>query len=484
MKDTDLVMVYRNNSGARTVPVSAVTAPFTAYTSIDRAVLRRQATFGNVSTGQIKATGSIATTSSISALIGSTTDYFSVGGTLYFGYSIAKSLTSGLYFYPQYLTDTNTDTGTQPSFNVASYPAKANKKTGGSQYFMNISPTYNQAGGTAANTDLRINRTETAIGSGIQRLFSAGTGGDTYVEKFGIDNTGNTSVAGRLNVSGGLISQGGVDAGNIITAGQASLVYGDVIGKRLATYGSGPYDNISSIIKHRSNSSNPHATTAAQLGLVNTCTNRVSYDGLDGSVIFTGSGAPDNANGKKIDVYLNTLTGDFYRKDTATTWTLKGNIKGPQGNNGTNGTAATVAVGTVTALAYGNAPYVDNVGTSLAAILNFGVVTGQTGAAGSPDTQAQILAKIATPTDGVKVQVQQGGTEAGTVSKFEVIDSSGNVTATIPGNGSLAIRKAGKVLFKYDTPTQELIQYRGDGVTVSFRRYSSGRTRMYGSLTL
>lgn len=50
-----------------------------------------------------------------------------------------------------------------------------------------ITPTYNQTSGTAANTDLLINRTETAVGSGAQNLFAAQVGS---VDRFVIRNTG------------------------------------------------------------------------------------------------------------------------------------------------------------------------------------------------------------------------------------------------------------------------------------------------------
>lgn len=66
-----------------------------------------------------------------------------------------------------------------------------NVATSGSQVAWNISPTYNQASGTAGNTDLYINRTETAIGSGTQRLIDARVGGNT---KFSIQNTGRAFV--------------------------------------------------------------------------------------------------------------------------------------------------------------------------------------------------------------------------------------------------------------------------------------------------
>lgn len=63
----------------------------------------------------------------------------------------------------------------------------ANVKTSGSFSALNIAPSYNQASGTAANTDLLINRTETAVGSGTQRLISAQVGS---TERVGFDNKG------------------------------------------------------------------------------------------------------------------------------------------------------------------------------------------------------------------------------------------------------------------------------------------------------
>ncbi len=58
--------------------------------------------------------------------------------------------------------------------------------TGGTNVSLNINPTYNQTG-TGSNTDLLINRTEAALGSGVQKLFDAQVGG---VSKFSIDNQG------------------------------------------------------------------------------------------------------------------------------------------------------------------------------------------------------------------------------------------------------------------------------------------------------
>ncbi len=70
-------------------------------------------------------------------------------------------------------------------------------QTSGSNVAFRINPTYNQSSGTAANTDLLINRTETAVGSGTQRLIDAQVGG---VSKFSVSNTGNGYFAGNVGI--------------------------------------------------------------------------------------------------------------------------------------------------------------------------------------------------------------------------------------------------------------------------------------------
>ncbi|MBI5733371.1 MAG: hypothetical protein HY973_00285 [Candidatus Kerfeldbacteria bacterium] len=54
-----------------------------------------------------------------------------------------------------------------------------------------IAPTYNQTSGTAANTDLLINRTQTAVGSGLQLLQDWQVNG---VSKMVINNQGNVGI--------------------------------------------------------------------------------------------------------------------------------------------------------------------------------------------------------------------------------------------------------------------------------------------------
>lgn len=83
----------------------------------------------------------------------------------------------------------------------------------------------------------------------------------------------------------------------------------------------------------------PVASTGNWMDILNkpaeTCVGRIAYDGNDGSQIYVGSGAPLSGSGILSDFYLNSLNGDYYRKEGATpAWVLKGNLTGAPGTNG------------------------------------------------------------------------------------------------------------------------------------------------------
>lgn len=132
--------------------------------------------------------------------------------------------------------------------------------------------------------------------------------------------------------------------------------------------------------------------------------------GQRGSVWYQGSGSPGTIEGQlENDYYLDTATGDVHRRG-GSSWSLVGNIKGPQGASGAAGStgpvgdtgpagntgpagatgasgapgdAATVSVGTVTTGGAGSTASVVNSGTSSAAVLDFTIPAGATGAAGA-----------------------------------------------------------------------------------------------------
>jgi hypothetical protein len=64
--------------------------------------------------------------------------------------------------------------------------------------------------------------------------------------------------------------------------------------------------------------------------------------GTPGEVWFTGSGVPAGAIGIVGDWYLNSANGDYYEKTASAAWTLRGNLRGPQGIQGPAGADSTV----------------------------------------------------------------------------------------------------------------------------------------------
>lgn len=59
--------------------------------------------------------------------------------------------------------------------------------------------------------------------------------------------------------------------------------------------------------------------------------------GADGTKWLTGNGAPGSGDGVVGDLYLDSLTGDYFEKTDATAWNLVGNLQGPVGPAGADG---------------------------------------------------------------------------------------------------------------------------------------------------
>lgn len=88
--------------------------------------------------------------------------------------------------------------------------------TSGNSVSVSVTPIYNQASGSGNNTDLLINRTQTAVMSGTQLLWDAQV---ASVSKGSLTNTGNLTVAGNFTATNGDIIAGfGVRAGNYLSS--------------------------------------------------------------------------------------------------------------------------------------------------------------------------------------------------------------------------------------------------------------------------
>lgn len=251
--------------------------------------------------------------------------------------------------------------------------------------------------------------------------------------------------------------------------------------------------SVSSLVTHLSNTSNPHATTAAQLGLAAVATSgswtdillkptipQVCVDIYDGkpatvAVGATTTGAPGDSA---------SVTNSGTSADAVFNFTI------PRGFRGYSGSSGTVAVGTVTTGAAGTSAIVTNSGTASAAILNFTIPKGQD-ADLSGLTQSLVETKLAEPGGKILKRPVAANTEtlieivrfAGSTSLY--ISASGLLVvqdtngyrrwAFDPATWTMAMKDANNKTRMLFASTGEMTQYRGDGTTKGFQLYSAGR---------
>lgn len=158
--------------------------------------------------------------------------------------------------------------------------------------------------------------------------------------------------------------------------------------------------------------------------------------GLPGSQILTGTNAPASGLGVNGDFYMNTANGDYYQK-TAGAWVLMGNLTGPE---------------------------------------------GPPGPPASVD-QASVLSALAQP-GGNPDERQPLAPQTNTTVMRQVRDLLGTVRLYITGEGTLARKDANGVKREEWGPDYSYTKYRGNGVTVAQRVYSSGRTETKGPVTI
>ena len=120
-------------------------------------------------------------------------------------------------------------------------------------------------------------------------------------------------------------------------------------------------------------------------------------------------------------------------------WSNDGNLPNPETVNlrGAQGEAATVQVGQVTTLPAGSQATVTNSGTNQAAVLNFGIPTGATGADGTDGAAATIeVGEVTTGAAGTQASVTNSGTTSAAVLDFTIpqgADGASGVTDVTAG---------------------------------------------------
>lgn len=166
----------------------------------------------------------------------------------------------------------------------------------------------------------------TVLGTGIT---GTGGGGDTFVDGlFTAAGIGLTWRFGSGAPSSGLGSNGDM--------------YLDTAAGNVYQRASGSWSLIANFI----GPAGPTGATGATGATGPTgATGATGAAGADGSVWRNGSGAPSSGTGVNGDYYLDTATGDVYKKASGS-YSVVGNIKGPTGATGATGsTGATGATG-------------------------------------------------------------------------------------------------------------------------------------------
>ncbi len=245
-----------------------------------------------------------------------------------------------------------------------------NTSTSGTIHGLSILPTYNQASGTAANSDLFINRVQTAVGSGLQDLIQAQVGG---VNKFLVTNTGAGSFASVLNVSGSITAS----TGNItVTTGNINALNGLIQAKTINVSGAGTSGAIqiggSAFIDQNSNIYNLSTGTIMIdfAGHFIGTTGPPTYSAGSGA----GGGPTISVAGFDTGGTISVTTGSLPSGSGATIVTVNfafAYSAAPSAVILTPANAATAALGSLT-------PYVGSIGTG-----SFALISNVTGLAGA-----------------------------------------------------------------------------------------------------
>lgn len=179
------------------------------------------------------------------------------------------------------------------------------------------------AGGTGVNNDLYLD-----LATGDVYKKTAGSWGSTGNIKGPTGATGGTGPAGADGAAGSVWRDGTGTPSNGLG------VNGDYY---LDTSNGNVYKKVAGVYTGAGNILGPQGPAGATGD-----TGPAGSAGTPGSVWRDGSGAPSNGTGVDGDYYLNTTNGDVYKR-TAGTYSVVGNIKGPQGATGETGPAGSSA---------------------------------------------------------------------------------------------------------------------------------------------
>lgn len=143
----------------------------------------------------------------------------------------------------------------------------------------------------------------------------------------------------------------------------------------------------------------------------------------------------------------------------------------PRGDTGATGSAATVAVGTTTTGAAGSSASVTNSGSSSAAIFNFTIPRGDTGATGATGPTGPKSITIGTPVTGDSITLFYTPVALTISSVFAVVTGSSTPTVPITINSATA-RNSGSPIANVNS--QSVTSLAGASVTVANASIGAG----------
>lgn len=128
---------------------------------------------------------------------------------------------------------------------------------------------------------------------------------------------------------------------------------------------------------------------------------------------------------------------------------------GAPGAPGAPGAAATISIGTVSALPYGSAPTVTNTGTSSAAVLDWQLVTGPQGPAGSSSSVFEFQFQTATTAPPTAGHIRLDNVDPALSNSMYVSHIDGNgidvdyILQLVPPSATLVLQKKGDSTISY-----------------------------------
>jgi hypothetical protein len=349
---------------------------------------------------------------------------------------------------PFMLLDVTSSNSTAGAVLLKLQSSAAYAQTSGANYGVVIAPTYNQASGTAANTDLYINRTQTAVGSGTQRFIDCAIAGTSY---FNVSSSGVVGSASGFsgpyitNNSGLNVMNGGVfsTATTGLTLNASSYTGASVAQIGAAFNATVNQTGTSSFTDLYINRTNTAAGSGNQY-LFNAALGGVSKTYIDtaGNVVITGSFTPSTTGGIKGTTAADNANagsvGELLSSTQATPVSL------------TTGTAANVLAATLTLTAgdwdvWGIVYFTPTATTSItqmaagisATSAALPSLTAYTGAVNNWQQPAQVPGS----TNPIAVEVGPIRVNVNTSTNYYLVAQGGFTASTLTAAGSLYARR-------------------------------------------